>query len=566
MRAVLPIALLVCGCVTLEFVETPDVAPVEDVAEVEASDAPEPDVADETPAPDEGEEVVVVAPPDGDEDGVRDEWDRCPGVADAQQANSDHDDLGDACDPCPTVPGSADCEAELLFESEGAVEYEGPLDAVTFEAWGTDLGEAPVASLGDAVEIEFSGAPRCKFYPGGKERVVAADPIDGFGTGWRHIGCVWGLQGGAFFAVVVDGVVRAAKPIDPSLGELTTSGMVTLHAGASRARFEAAARLPGDHDLDGLADAIDPCPMHSTVDAPKIVPLTGEAWPECATYEGLTCPEAGCDDENACTRDSCVGGLCRIEPDLAANGAPCSRLTPDDGVCLDGVCTRTVPSEFSFDELPAGHSWFGQLHVTDDVSCDGDPNPWFGRGCVLHVESLVVHAGAKLEARTGFAKADGPWRRCEPTTGHGGVHAKLGGHVEGDKECLAPYGSADRPLSLGGPAVEDAAGPGVIAGVAGGGAIAVISRSFVLVDGEIDASGQVGDPKSGGAGGSVLIVAPGGVSGIGAIRANGGDADDYGGSGGYIRIQGPALDLPAVDALGGVGDDGDGEDGTIKLD
>ena len=38
--------------------------------------------------------------PDGDDDGVCDEQDICPLVADPLQKDGDHDGLGDACDPC----------------------------------------------------------------------------------------------------------------------------------------------------------------------------------------------------------------------------------------------------------------------------------------------------------------------------------------------------------------------------------------------------------------------------------------------------------------------------------
>lgn len=49
---------------------------------------------------------------DRDGDGVTDDVDNCPDVANPGQANEDHDDRGDACDLCPhlegTVPGTDD--------------------------------------------------------------------------------------------------------------------------------------------------------------------------------------------------------------------------------------------------------------------------------------------------------------------------------------------------------------------------------------------------------------------------------------------------------------------------
>ena len=44
--------------------------------------------------------------PDADHDGVLDSYDRCPGLANADQADHDRDDVGDACDLCPaSLPG-----------------------------------------------------------------------------------------------------------------------------------------------------------------------------------------------------------------------------------------------------------------------------------------------------------------------------------------------------------------------------------------------------------------------------------------------------------------------------
>jgi hypothetical protein len=50
---------------------------------------------------------------DEDGDGVPDEIDNCPGLANADQANSDSDAVGDACDPAPSVSG----ETLLRFSS-----------------------------------------------------------------------------------------------------------------------------------------------------------------------------------------------------------------------------------------------------------------------------------------------------------------------------------------------------------------------------------------------------------------------------------------------------------------
>lgn len=66
-----------------------------------------------------------IAPPDTDEDGVPDEADNCPAIANADQIDLDGDDAGDACDTdddnddvsddidnCPTVPNSDQSDAD----------------------------------------------------------------------------------------------------------------------------------------------------------------------------------------------------------------------------------------------------------------------------------------------------------------------------------------------------------------------------------------------------------------------------------------------------------------------
>lgn len=63
-------------------------------------------------------------PPDADGDGVADDKDNCPTVANADQLDSDHDGVGDACDQCDdtlsgaVVTGSG-CSVEQLCPCDG---------------------------------------------------------------------------------------------------------------------------------------------------------------------------------------------------------------------------------------------------------------------------------------------------------------------------------------------------------------------------------------------------------------------------------------------------------------
>lgn len=56
-----------------------------------------------------GEDAGLILRPDGDMDldldGVKDDVDNCPTATNFFQGNEDADALGDACDPCPHVPG-----------------------------------------------------------------------------------------------------------------------------------------------------------------------------------------------------------------------------------------------------------------------------------------------------------------------------------------------------------------------------------------------------------------------------------------------------------------------------
>jgi hypothetical protein len=54
--------------------------------------------------------------PDGDGDGVEDPRDRCPAIADPEQADADGDGVGDRCDPCPTTGGAAAACGRLVLE------------------------------------------------------------------------------------------------------------------------------------------------------------------------------------------------------------------------------------------------------------------------------------------------------------------------------------------------------------------------------------------------------------------------------------------------------------------
>jgi hypothetical protein len=67
--------------------------------------------------------VTPPPPPDADSDGVLDADDNCVDVANADQADDDSDDKGNACDYCPETanPGEAGCAASIYEVREGTV-------------------------------------------------------------------------------------------------------------------------------------------------------------------------------------------------------------------------------------------------------------------------------------------------------------------------------------------------------------------------------------------------------------------------------------------------------------
>ncbi len=75
------------------------------------------EIATETAACAEGKHCeegacVAIPEPDADSDGVPDERDNCPAIANAGQENSDADTKGDACDNCPNVPNEDQADDE----------------------------------------------------------------------------------------------------------------------------------------------------------------------------------------------------------------------------------------------------------------------------------------------------------------------------------------------------------------------------------------------------------------------------------------------------------------------
>jgi hypothetical protein len=98
-------------------------------------------------------ETAAAPPPDTDGDGVPDDVDNCPTVANADQADSDGDGFGDACDCAGDIDGDADTDVldfAVLLSHYGASglppftmgdrDGDGDVDVFDFAAFVGDFG------------------------------------------------------------------------------------------------------------------------------------------------------------------------------------------------------------------------------------------------------------------------------------------------------------------------------------------------------------------------------------------------------------------------------------------
>ncbi|HYE03035.1 MAG TPA: hypothetical protein VD963_07345 [Phycisphaerales bacterium] len=113
--------------------------------------------------------------------------------------------------------------------------------------------------------------------------------------------------------------------------------------------------------------------------------------------------------------------------------------------------------------------------------------------------------------------------------GHGGRGGppQLGGAI---------YGSPHMPSSLGSGGGQDVCDDSAVGG-AGGGSVRLQVLQAIILNGQVDASGQdaLSGGAGGGSGGSVLILAAD-LFGIGTVRADGGSGSGPGGAGGGGRV------------------------------
>lgn len=120
------------------------------------------------------EPLLLVQPfPDGDGDGVIDQFDNCPFTSNAGQEDIDGDGIGDACDQCPTVNDGDTSDQDLdgltalqecLYGTnpvQSDTDGDGLLDGEEVNQWLTDplLTDSDGDSFADGVEVQLGTDP-----------------------------------------------------------------------------------------------------------------------------------------------------------------------------------------------------------------------------------------------------------------------------------------------------------------------------------------------------------------------------------------------------------------------
>jgi hypothetical protein len=254
-----------------------------------------------------------VPPPDGDGDGIGDDADNCPAVANADQRDRDGDGVGDACDNCPNL-----CN--------------------------TDQADSDGDGAGDACDCN----PAVPAIGSCDDDNSCTDDICDPGTGCSHANNTSACDDGS-----------ACTTGDTCSGGACVGGIaVSCDDGNACTNDVCIPSAVGDPCMHSMAPAGAACgdPSSGACDAADACDGAGACRPNHAA-DGTLCGDAG----SACTnQDACLGGLCHdngFQPAGTACGDPSSgacdapdacdgagacaaNQAPDGTACDDGnVCT-----------------------------------------------------------------------------------------------------------------------------------------------------------------------------------------------------------------------------------
>lgn len=255
-----------------------------------------------------------------------------------------------------------------------------------------------VGAADAALNVEsalVNGAATATVTPGATVSVYIQVTGSGIAPGWRAT--QWNFDGGSNACVNHDDFSTGTHDVTFDITAPETPGTYDLNLTARQ--FDGCSGLSdsislvdaivvcADDDTDGICDASDLC--------------LGTPGGESVNGDGCSCSQLNCDDGDACTSDSCLDGVCSNDvadedgdgvcdaydsclgtPDgesINGDGCSCSQLICDDNdactadSCTDGVCSNAFEDADSDGVCDASDLCPGE-DDTIDADSDGIPD------------------------------------------------------------------------------------------------------------------------------------------------------------------------------------------------